>query len=62
MTEDESMSLSIEEVRDALRSLERDGFVVSKLCHDGHIRWFPTTKPYCEYARDDADDTLSLLN
>ena len=62
MTEAESMTLSIEEVRETLRSLERDGFVVSKLCHDGHIRWFPTPKLYCEHARDDADDTLSLLN
>ena len=52
MTEDVNTPPSSEDIAKALRSLERKGIVVSKLCEDGQIRWFRTSKPHHERLGD----------
>ena len=36
----------IEECDEHLRILERDGYIISKLCEDGEVRYFPTEKAH----------------
>ena len=50
MTEDDNEPKTeqamIEECDEHLRMLERDGYIISKLCEDGEVRYFPTEKAH----------------
>ena len=59
MTKCENTPPSRNEVYEAIRRLECKGFLVSKLCDDGQIRWFATGKPHYE---DEWDDGPCPLN
>jgi hypothetical protein len=60
MTDHHNTPPNIKEVQEVLRGLERDGFLESKLCADGQIRWYSTGKPYYKYAWDGADTAYRL--